>query len=120
MTNGFDRKPSRSREAFCQEMGLAHDRPFVVYVCSSLFRGGPPEAEFTLQWIRRIRESKDPRLSGLGILVRPHPGRLDEWRSHDLSSLDVAMHGSNPIDDKSRDDYFDAFVPQCCGRRVEY
>jgi len=104
----FDRKPSRSREAFCQEMGLAHDRPFVVYVCSSLFRGGPPEAEFTLQWIRRIRESKDPRLSGLGILVRPHPGRLDEWRSHDLSSLDVAMHGSNPIDDKSRDDYFDA------------
>jgi len=104
----FDRKPSRSREAFCEEMGLAYDRPFVVYVCSSLFRGGPPEAEFTIQWIRGIRESSDPRLSGLGILVRPHPGRLDEWRSHDLSSLDVAMHGSNPIDDKSRDDYFDA------------
>ena len=104
----FDRKPSRSREAFCQEMGLAHDRPFVVYVCSSLFRGGPPEAEFAIQWIRGIRGSSDPRLLRLGILVRPHPGRLDEWRSHDLSPLDVALHGSNPIDDKSRDDYFDA------------
>jgi hypothetical protein len=35
----FGRVPSRSRESFCSRVGLASDRPFVVYLCSSLFRG---------------------------------------------------------------------------------
>ncbi len=104
----FDRTPRRSREAFCRDMGLPADRPFVLYVCSSLFRGDPPEADFTVRWIRAVRESRDPRLDGVGILVRPHPGRLDEWKGHEVASLGVAFHGSNPIDDEARDDYFDA------------
>ena len=105
----FGRQPSRTREAFCREVGLPADRPFVVWVCSSLFRGGPPEAPFVLSWIRALRASADPTLCDLGILVRPHPGRLDEWESHDLSSLDrVVFTGRNPIDQASRDDYFDA------------
>jgi hypothetical protein len=89
-------------------MGLPADRPFVLYVCSSLFRGDPPEADFTITWIQAIRKSDDPRLQGLGILVRPHPGRKDEWAGHDIAALGVAFHGDNPIDDEARDDYFDA------------
>jgi hypothetical protein len=104
----FDRAPSRSREAFCRDMGLPPDRPFVLYVCSSLFRGGPPEAAFTVDWIAAVRASADPRLRGLGILIRPHPGRLDEWKDRDVASLGVAFHGANPIDAEARDDYFDA------------
>ncbi|MEW6319624.1 MAG: hypothetical protein AB1635_00895 [Acidobacteriota bacterium] len=104
----FGRRPTRSRETFCAAMGLRADRPFVLYVCSSLFRGDPPEADFTVEWIRAVRESRDVRLQGIGILVRPHPGRPDEWAGHDVSQLGVAFHGSNPIDTQSRDDYFDA------------
>jgi hypothetical protein len=114
----FDRKPSRSREEFCRAMGLPVDRRFALYVCSSLFRGGAPEAEFTIEWVKAIRASTDPRLRDLGILVRPHPGRMDEWTGHDVASLGVAFHGGNPIDAESRDDYFDAL--QRGGRRPEY
>ena len=35
----FDRQPSRGRDDFCARVGLRPDRPFVLYVCSSLFRG---------------------------------------------------------------------------------
>lgn len=104
----FNRQPSRSRQEFCRDMGLQSDRPFILYVCSSLFRGDPPEADFTVSWIRAVRQSADPRLAGIGILVRPHPGRMAEWTGHDVASLGVVLHGGNPIDDRSRDDYFDA------------
>jgi hypothetical protein len=89
-------------------MGLPPERPFILYVCSSLFRGDPPEADFVVQWLQAVRASPDPRLAGVGILVRPHPGRLDEWARHDVASLGVAFHGTNPIDDESRRDYFEA------------
>lgn len=104
----FDRQPSRTREEFCRNVGLDPARLFVLYVCSSLFRGGPPEAAFTTEWIQAIRTSGDPRLKSIGILLRPHPGRMDEWSGIDVTSLGVAFHGRNPIDDEARRDYFDA------------
>ena len=104
----FGRAPSRSRESFCRAVGLPSDRPFVLYVCSSPFRGSPPEAEFAMRWIRAVRGCSDERLSDVGILVRPHPGRLKGWHGRDLSAADVTLHGGNPIDDVARNDYFDA------------
>jgi hypothetical protein len=38
----FDRQPSRDRDAFCSEMRLPADRPFVLYVCSAPFLGSQP------------------------------------------------------------------------------
>ena len=40
----FGRQPSRSRERFCARVGLRPDRPFVLYLCSSLFSGTGSEA----------------------------------------------------------------------------
>jgi hypothetical protein len=41
------------------------------------------------------------------VLIRPHPARLEEWKSVDLSGFrDVALYGSNPVDPSSKDDYF--------------
>jgi hypothetical protein len=106
----FERRPSRTREAFCAAMGLPEGRPFVLWVCSSLFRGDPPEADFVVEWLQALRRSSDPRLAGLGVLVRPHPGRGDEWAKHDVSTLGVAFHGANPIDEDARRDYFEALT----------
>jgi hypothetical protein len=103
----FDREPSRPRAEFCRRAGLPDDRPFVLYVCSALFRGSPSEAAFAREWVRAIRASADPGLRRLNILVRPHPQRLDEWRG--ASPLEGAvLWGSNPVDDESRADYFDS------------
>ncbi len=106
----FDRAPSLDREAFCRRAGLGGTRPFLLYVCSALFKGSPPEAAFVRRWIQAVRASRDPVLATAPILVRPHPQRMQEWDGADLAreSTDVAFFGSNPIDPASRDDYFDS------------
>jgi hypothetical protein len=105
----FDRQPSTSYEAFCAKVGLRADRPFILYVVSSLFRGTADEPAFAEQWIRSVRSSADPRLRDIGILVRPHPARLDEWKSTDLSVYrNVAFWGAHPVSREAKDDYFDS------------
>jgi hypothetical protein len=104
----FERRPSRDRDAFCAAAGLPSDRPMVVYVCSALLQGSPPEAPFVADWIRRVRASGLPRLASAAILVRPHPSRLAEWAGLDLAPLGpVAVWGRNPVDAQARNDYFD-------------
>ena len=58
----FDRTPALSYQTFCDRVGLRSDRPFILYACSSLFRGTTFEPAFTERWIQAIRSSGDPRL----------------------------------------------------------
>ena len=105
----FGRRPVRSREEFCRRVGLPADRPFLLYVCSALFWGSPIEAEFVRRWVQSIREAADPALRHAAVLIRPHPARMNEWNTVDLSPFDhVALYGSNPVDDASKDDYFES------------
>jgi hypothetical protein len=105
----WNRPPSRSREEFCARVGIRADTPFILYVCSSLFRGTADEPAFVLDWIHAIRSSGDPRLKDIGIVVRPHPARLKEWQEIDLSGYrNVAFWGAHPVDQEAKDDYFDS------------
>src|SRR5688572_18230044 len=103
----FSRVPSLPREAFCRRVGLPPDRPFILYVCSALFWGSPVEAGFVQRWLHALRASAHPELRDAAVLIRPHPARLEEWKSVDLSGFrDVSLYGSNPVDPASKDDYF--------------
>ena len=102
----FDRQPSRPRAEFCRRAGLPDDGPFILYVCSALFRGSPSEAVFARDWVRAIRSAADPHVRRINLLVRPHPQRLDEWRG--VSIPDATVWGSNPVSDDGRADYFDS------------
>ncbi len=105
----FGRAPSRSRESFCSRVGLRSDRSYVLYLCSSLFRGTASEAAFVERWVEAIRTSDDPRLKDIGLLIRPHPARRDEWKDIDLSGYrNIVFWGSHPVDDEAKDDYFDS------------
>jgi hypothetical protein len=108
----FGRRPATTRETFCDRVGLRSDRPLLLYVCSSLLEGSPPEASFVLRWARHLRESGHPALRDCGILVRPHPRRAREWRGIDLASVPgVACWppgGEFPVDARSKADYFDS------------
>ena len=108
----FGRTPSTTRADFCTRVGLRPDRPFVLYVCSSLLEGSPPEAPFVHQWIRHLRQSGHAALRDCGILVRPHPHRTREWRAVELSSFGNAVCwpplGDVPADTASKNDYFDS------------
>jgi len=105
----FDRRPARDRDAFCAAVGLPADRPYLLYACSTLTPEAPYEAVFVRRWIDEIRASADPVLRSASILIRPHPQRLAEWKSIDLSGLPgVTLYGSHPLDERSKEDYFDS------------
>ncbi len=105
----FGRQPSRPRAEFCRRVGLLDDGPFLLWVCSSLFRNTLPEAPLVERWIAAIRASGDPALRHVNILVRPHPQRMGEWEGTDIARhAGVAFWGGMPIDAESRDDYFDS------------
>ncbi len=105
----FGRRPSRTRNEFCRQRGLAADRPIVLYVCSGLIKGSPPEPEFVIEWLKWLRASADPTVAAAGVLIRPYPSRLDVWADYDLSPYGpVAVWGGTPFDEQSRTDYFDS------------
>jgi hypothetical protein len=105
----FDQQPSRSRAEFCRRIGLADDRPFVLWACSALFPGSPSEAAFVLQWASALRASGAERVRDAAILVRPHPSRKREWDDVNWRSVpNLTLWGDNPIDAESRADYFDS------------
>ena len=44
----FGRTPSRSRLEFVRHVGLTDERPYVLWACSALLPGSPPEPEVVL------------------------------------------------------------------------
>jgi hypothetical protein len=105
----YDRRPVRTREAFCATLRLPADRPLILYACSAFSPATPIEAAFVRRWIEGLRASDDPLLRSAAILVRPHPQRHDEWKEVDLSDLpDVTLYGSHPLDEQSKNDYFES------------
>jgi hypothetical protein len=104
----FDRSPSRDRAAFCQAVGLSSEHPIILYVCS-VMTPNPTESAFVLRWIEEIRRSPDPRLRAAGILVRPHPERMEEWKGVSLERFgNAALYGRNPVSPDAQADYFDS------------
>jgi hypothetical protein len=105
----FERAPSRQRDEFCGLLGLPADRPMILYVCTGLIMGSPPEPPFVREWLTRLRASADPRVATAGVLIRPYPSNHAVWQGVDLSDLGpVAVWGGNPVDSQSRADYFDS------------
>ena len=110
----FARSPSTTRDEFCAKVGLPADRPFIVYLCSSRFIA-PDEAEFIQRWVQAVREPRGAAtecVRNASILVRPHPQNLQPWHKFDFARFgNVAIWpagGSNPVDDDSRNDFYDS------------
>ena len=104
----FDRGPSRDRASFCRAVGLSPNRPILVYVCS-VMTPNPHESRFVQRWIEEIRRSGDQRLREAGILVRPHPERMDEWEGMSLERFgNAVLYGQNPVSPDAQADYFDS------------
>ena len=105
----FDWQPSGDREEFCQRVGLAQGRPYVLYVCSGLLLGKQIEAKFVRQWLVRLRTSEQPALREVTVLIRPHPALMDEWNDVNLDGFEhVQLYGSTPMDTTAKNDYFDS------------
>lgn len=105
----FARTASRSRSAFVKDAGLPDERPYILWACSALLPGSPPEPEVVKEWAAHLRQSGDPRVRDAAILIRPHPSRLSDWDGVDWRQFGhIAMFGAAPNDEQARADYFDS------------
>jgi hypothetical protein len=107
----FAAAPSRARAEFCGVVGLDASRPFLLYVGSSSFIA-PDEVPFVERWLSRLVRSSDPRLAGVGVLIRPHPANARQWRRFDAASFpNVALWppiGTDPNAPDFHRDYYDS------------
>lgn len=107
----FGRQPSLDREAFLERVGLPAGKPYLLYLCSSPFIA-PEEVGFVEEWARAIRNSGDPALQEMSLLIRPHPQNAGQWRNVDFAHLQaVSIYprlGANPVSDAARNDFFDS------------
>ena len=108
----FTPRSTRTREDFCRRLGIDPARPYVLYVVSALFENSPSEVEFAASWIRALRSAPQAAVREASIVIRPHPRRAEQWEAADLSPYSrviVYPHGgAAPVDDASRDDYYDS------------
>jgi hypothetical protein len=82
----FAMRPSSPRQTFCREIGLDPGHPYVLYLCSSEFVA-PREVDFVRRWIDCLRASGNPAVRACGVLVRPHPAHLKQWKDVELSAF---------------------------------
>lgn len=85
----FAMRPSTTRQDFCKRIGLDPAGGFVLYLCSSEFVA-PREVEFVIRWMSYLRHVPDPAVRTCGVLVRPHPAHLKQWKNADLSGFSDA------------------------------
>jgi hypothetical protein len=109
----FDKTVTRERAAFCARVGLPDDAPFLLFTGSSSFISeSKAEVAFVRRWIGAVRESADPALRAMNVLVRPHPYNCHEWEHDPVADLPgvtvFPRRGYSPIDKDNRDDFFDS------------
>lgn len=75
----FEMRPATTREEFAGMLGVDPSRPMLLYLCSSKFVA-PRERAFVERWIREVRRSPEPAVAEATLVVRPHPGAMQDWR----------------------------------------
>ena len=102
----------RPREEFCRRVGIDPERPYLLYVAGSLAHTAPPEVDLANEWLRRLRSSRHESLREVGVLVRPHPKRSEQWLALDPPDDRVVVWPTPPVhmpvDHGDRADYFDS------------
>jgi hypothetical protein len=107
----FERTPSTRYAEFATRVGLAVERPYVLYVCSSAFIA-PDEVAFVKRWLAAIRGHDAQLLREVGVLVRPHPQNAAQWRNVELALFGNAAvwppEGAQPDEGEARAGFFDS------------
>ena len=107
----FDWKP-RPRREFCERVGLAPDRDFILYAGGALFPSAITEAEWARRWLYELRNSSHDSLRDIQVLVRPHPKRFEEWKVVGIEDIEnVAFwpaEGRMPVATDAKADFYDS------------
>jgi hypothetical protein len=112
----FSIRPTISRNAFCNLVGLHPRQQFLVYLCSSQFIAGD-ERGFISEFAEALAHQEGLKPDKLTLLVRPHPQNLDFWKEFSVPSGNVVVWPTdlNQIDDigKVQQDFYHTLLYGC-------
>jgi len=72
----FGARPTLSRAEFCEQAGLDPDRPYVLYLCSSVQISGN-ETSFVQEFLAGLKTN--PQVGNVNVMVRPYPMNVGIW-----------------------------------------
>ena len=72
----FHAQPTLNRADFCKQAGLETDRPYVLYLCSSVQISGN-ETSFVQEFMTSLQNS--PQTGNVNVMVRPYPMNTGIW-----------------------------------------
>lgn len=100
----FDMRPSLSRQAFCEQVGIEPGSPFIIYLGSSKAIARD-ETSYVQELASRLREQSDSRI--VHVLVRPHPLNAACWKDFFAEDITVWPRGGEwPDSPEAKQDYF--------------
>ncbi len=109
----FEREPSQTRASYCATVGLADERPFVLYTGSSIFIARSEfEVPFVRRWLTALRQDGPRELRDVNVVIRPHPFNSEAWETADMSDLGPVTIWPKarytPASETSRNGFFDS------------
>ncbi|HET7129249.1 MAG TPA: hypothetical protein VFJ93_09270 [Gaiellaceae bacterium] len=104
---------ARPSEDFIRRIGLAPSEHRILWVGSALNPWEPAEVPFVQAWLRGLRSSRHHSLREAGVVLRPHPLRMDQWHGAGFSDFGNVVvwpkrNVSMPIDVEQKSDYYDS------------
>lgn len=108
----FERTPSTTAAEFAAATGLPANRPYVLFLGSSLFIA-PDEVSFVRRWVAALRDSGRPELESVGVLIRPHPQNGTQWVGFEPPDDGVVVWppaGAQPDAGEAREVFFDSLA----------
>jgi hypothetical protein len=82
----FGARPTLSRVEFCEQAGLDPDRPYVLYLCSSVQISGN-ETSFVQEFLAGLQSN--PQTGNVNVMVRPYPMNAGIWDGISTSNMVV-------------------------------
>ncbi len=101
----FKMQPSKDYAAFCSQIGIDPNYPFILYLGSSPFiaRDETPFVREFAQSLLRSDETKD-----ISLVVRPHPTNAAFWKTFRAPNVAIWPRGGEYVDaPEAKQVYFD-------------
>ena len=102
----FEMHPSKGYAAFCSEVGIDSNYPFILYLASSPFIARD-ETPFVGEFAQRLLTSE--KTKDISIVVRPHPTNASFWKTFTAKNVVIWPRGGEYVDvPEAKQNYFDS------------
>jgi hypothetical protein len=101
----YEMHPSKDHAAFCRQVGIPSDQPYILYLGSSPFIARD-ETPFVREFAQRLHESE--KTKDISLVVRPHPTNAAFWKTFKAENVAIWPRAGEYVDaPEAKQEYYD-------------